>query len=193
MSRTVRVVLILALAVSGLVTIGATAAAGGGCHAPTEKQSTARGAGDVLVGIGECQFMPTVLYVDPGTKVTWINKDPVPHTVTGALMAWGSADPLDQSNRASYRFDEEGIYPYQCFFHPGMSAAVVVGDATDAKAGAAPAEVAPEIEPETVPVTKPRTIDLEDTKDEANLPGLSLSAVALLLGARQLARSRRTI
>ncbi len=191
MRRSLRLILILALAASGLITIGASAAAGGGCHAPTDEQSSARGAGQVLVGIGECQFMPTVLYVEPGTKVTWVNKDSVPHTVTGALMSWGSAEALGQSNRASYRFDEEGIYPYQCFLHPGMSAAVVVGEVNELKAGAAPVAVAPETEP----VAKPRVpIDVEEKKDDAaNLPGLSLSAAALLLGARSLVRSRRSI
>lgn len=190
MRRSLRLVLALTLAVGGVVTIGATAAAGGGCHPKTSKLSAAKGAGDVLVPIGMCEFSPTVIYVEPETRVTWVNKDHVPHTVTGALMAWGSAEPLDLGNRASYRFDEEGIYPYQCYFHPGMSGAVVVGDVNELKTGVAPVpDGLGDLEPEVKPVRAP---DLDQTKeDAANLPGLGLSAAALLLGAGALVRSRR--
>ena len=28
----------------------------------------------------------------------------------------------------SYRFDQDGVYPYSCLLHPGMVGAIVVGD-----------------------------------------------------------------
>ncbi|MFN2525718.1 MAG: plastocyanin/azurin family copper-binding protein [Actinomycetota bacterium] len=191
MRASARVIVALTLAVGGLVTIGATAAVGGGCHPPTNKLSAAKGAGDVLVPIGECQFVPTVVYVDPGTRVTWVNKDPVPHTVTGALMAWGSVEPLDQGNRSSYRFEEEGVYPYQCYLHPSMAGAVVVGDVNALKSGLSPVVSAPEVEPIAKP---PAPVNLDDKKDDAvNLPGMSLSAAALILGATRLLSRRNTL
>ena len=90
-------------------------------------------------------FGPTVLYVLPGTRVTWTNQDPVLHTVTGLGFRWGSGDSLGQGNSISYRFTAPGVYPYSCIIHPGMVGAVVVGDAGSPTAVglAVPAAVAP--------------------------------------------------
>jgi len=93
--------------------------------------------------IAECSFTPTVLYVEPGDRVTWSNKDPYDHTVTGAAFTWGSERPLAQGDTISFAFKEEGVFPYYCAYHPAMVGAVVVGDATaaaDLDAGAAAIE-----------------------------------------------------
>jgi hypothetical protein len=36
---------------------------------------------------------------------------------------------MEIGQRITYRFSTSGVYPYFCFFHPGMVGAVVVGDA----------------------------------------------------------------
>jgi plastocyanin len=94
---------------------------------------TGRGFKGPSVPMETCAFTPTILYVEPGQKIIWVNQDPVPHTVTGALLSWGSESAIQRGETVSYRFDEAGVYPYYCIFHPGMAGAVVVGevDATE--------------------------------------------------------------
>jgi plastocyanin len=106
-------------------------AGGGGCHPdPTENPTVARvrsgEAGTAVVGL--CAFQPTVLYVDEGTEVTWVNKDAFDHTVTGAYLQWGSERFLGQGDRLTERFDESGVFPFYCLLHPGMVGTGVVGD-----------------------------------------------------------------
>jgi hypothetical protein len=38
---------------------------------------------------------------------------------------------MREGGSVSYSFDEAGVYPYVCTWHPGMVGAVVVGDATE--------------------------------------------------------------
>jgi plastocyanin len=124
-SRRVAWAAALAMPVLGLVFVfGATpAGAGGSCHSAA---SASRG---VAVTIQDLCFGPTVLYVQPGAAVTWTNRDDFEHTVTGLGFQWGSADNLQQGQSYSHRFAQPGVYPYACILHPGMVAAVVVGDA----------------------------------------------------------------
>ena len=117
---------------TGIVAVVASAAlwassgvavAGGGCHYPPTA-----GHGDT-VEISDLCFDATVLYVEPGTEVTWTNRDSMTHDVVGVGDTWG--DPglsLLTGDDVSYRFDTDGVYPYACWLHPGMVGAIVVGD-----------------------------------------------------------------
>jgi plastocyanin len=96
-----------------------SAAGGGGCHMGT----TQRKGTDVE--IAKACFTPTILRIDPGQSVTWTNTDPVVHNVTA--NSWGHFDDLLQGDTFTATFDEAGVYPYACTYHPGMSGAVVVG------------------------------------------------------------------
>ena len=40
---------------------------------------------------------------------------------------WGTFDDLGTGDRVAYTFDEDGVYVYSCFLHPGMVGAVVAG------------------------------------------------------------------
>jgi plastocyanin len=123
--------------VAGAMILSAPAAAGGGCHA-TGDPTAGRGFKGVTVPIEECMFTPTVLYVDPGAEVTWVNKDPVPHTVSGVGLSWGTYDNLGMHGRVTHTFKSEGVFPYYCLLHPSMVGAVVVGDPAASKAAAEP-------------------------------------------------------
>jgi plastocyanin len=99
------------------------ASAGGGCHS-----GASTGSGNA-VELSDLCFDSTVLYVKPGTDVTWTNRDPLGHNVVGAGATWGDPElTLNQGDTVSYRFDEDGVYPYACWIHPGMIGAIVVGD-----------------------------------------------------------------
>jgi plastocyanin len=118
--------MLLPVAVALLATAwtpSAAVAGGGGCYRPASDGTGLRAVIENLC------FTPTVLHVDPGSTVTWVNRDPgIPHTVTGANQTWGSLDELRLGDEASFRFDRNGVYPYYCAYHPSMTGAVVVGD-----------------------------------------------------------------
>jgi plastocyanin len=122
-TRVIKIAIATVVAGAALWAGTGVALAGGGCHSP----STA-GRGHAVDIVDLC-FVSTVLYVPPGTEVTWTNQDPIEHDVVGVGDSWG--DPgvsLSLGDDVTYRFDEDGVYPYACWFHPGMVGAIVVGD-----------------------------------------------------------------
>ena len=106
-----------------------SAAGGGGCHT-----SATQGKG-TDVQIADACFTPTILHIDPGQSVTWTNTDPFVHNVTA--NSWGHFDDLLQGHSFTATFQDAGVYPYACTYHPGMSGAVVVGDGLVAGSGKA--------------------------------------------------------
>lgn len=102
----------------------AGAGGGGGCREPA-----AVGEG-VTVDMRRSCFLPTVLYAPAGESVTFVNRDDYPHTVTG-VGPWGTGfEEMDGGEAIGVTFERDGVYVYTCILHPGMSGAVVVGDAT---------------------------------------------------------------
>ncbi len=85
------------------------------------------GAPDSAVTISGFAFAPARLVVAPGTRVTWTNRDDIPHTVTSAATPrlFGS-EALDTGEHFSRVFDTPGTYRYFCAIHPHMQGAVVV-------------------------------------------------------------------
>jgi len=69
--------------------------AGGGCHIPP---TTGRGDS---VDITDLCFDATVLYVEPGTDVTWTNRDAMTHVVVG-VGDCSQTDPPRVSQRAHH-------------------------------------------------------------------------------------------
>jgi plastocyanin len=102
--------------------------AGGGCHKPLTE-----GRGDT-VEMKEACFGPSILSVDPGTEVTFVNRDAVVHNV--GANGWGEYDDMHPGDAFTATFRESGIYPFACSYHPGMTGAVVVGDGAGAGSGA---------------------------------------------------------
>lgn len=117
----------VAATAAALVLVAAPASAGGGCHEATE------GTGTTVVLEGAC-FTPSIVHVDAGATVRFENHDPIEHNVYGT--GWGIGElPAGSSGRTS--FAEDGLYAFQCTFHPGMSGTIVVGDGDGAGSGAA--------------------------------------------------------
>ena len=79
------------------------------------------------ISIDNFKYVPSMLIVPAGTKVTWTNHDDMPHTVTstGRPKTLDSA-ALDTDGQFSHVFVEPGTYNYLCTVHPKMSGQVVV-------------------------------------------------------------------
>ena len=100
------------------------ASAGGSCH-PGSGVSESRGT---IVTMADNCFVATVLRVDEGATVTFLNEDAVTHSVTGVAWTWGDETPIGEGESVEHVFDENGVYVYTCLLHPGMAGAIVVGD-----------------------------------------------------------------
>lgn len=89
-------------------------------------------AAEAEVLIQDSDFIPGLLTVAVGTRVTWVNGDPYEHTVTegtdGDVVADPIVDePIPAGSTVSVTFDEPGTYDITCEIHPTMQMTVVVG------------------------------------------------------------------
>jgi plastocyanin len=78
------------------------------------------------INIDNFSFTPAILTVPVGAKVTWTNKDDVPHTVVSTTKAFPHSPALDTDQSFSYVFAKAGTYEYYCSVHPKMVGKVVV-------------------------------------------------------------------
>ena len=84
-------------------------------------------ASDAQATIDNFTFSPPVLTISVGTKVTWTNRDDIPHTVTDADHPKEiKSSPLDTGDAYSRMFTAPGTYHYFCSLHPHMQGTVVV-------------------------------------------------------------------
>ncbi|SAK48794.1 blue (type1) copper domain-containing protein [Caballeronia catudaia] len=77
------------------------------------------------ITIDNFAFNQAAITVPAGTKVTWVNRDDMLHTVTDEGKTFKS-DPLDSGESYSHVFDKPGTYKYFCSLHPHMTGTVVV-------------------------------------------------------------------
>ncbi len=97
-------------------------------NTPTETvpAQTSPVTASVTVHIKDFKFSPAITTIKAGTKVTWINDDSAPHTVTsdsGNLLA---SPTLAQGQSFSFIFDNPSTEAYHCSIHPMMKGSVVV-------------------------------------------------------------------
>ena len=78
------------------------------------------------IGIDNFDFTPKVLTVKAGTKVTWINKDDVPHLIVSTQNKFHASAVLDTDQRYSATLAKPGTYDYFCSLHPKMQGQIVV-------------------------------------------------------------------
>ena len=148
------------------------AGGGGGCPEVTE------GTGTVVELVNFC-FTPSVIRVEEGATVTFVNRDEAPHNVTGGN--WGSP-ALEVGDEITQRFDTSGTYAYSCTLHGGMVGAVVVGDGigtgTVVEVAAAPEPVAA-----VAPVAPAAPTTTEDDGSTAGAVAVAAGALVIGLGA----------
>lgn len=79
----------------------------------------------VEVSIDNFTFTPAEITIAPGTTVTWVNHDDIPHTVVEANRSFKSKT-LDTEDRFSMTFRSSGSFAYFCSLHPHMTGKVIV-------------------------------------------------------------------
>ena len=82
-------------------------------------------ADSITVRIDGMRFEPSVITVEPGTKVTWVHKSSMPHTVSGQADSMQSKT-MYKGQSYTHTFDKAGSFDYTCDFHPSMKGTVVV-------------------------------------------------------------------
>lgn len=70
-------------------------------------------------------FKPQVLVVHRGDRITWINKDPFPHTVTSTTGKFDSHE-IAADGSWSYVARKTGEYDYVCSLHVTMKGRIEV-------------------------------------------------------------------
>lgn len=89
------------------------------------EEASAKPAATVTVKIDNFTFAPDTITVAPGTTVTWINGDDIPHTVTEKNREFKS-QALDTDDKFSHTFSTPGEVDYFCSVHPRMTGRVIV-------------------------------------------------------------------
>lgn len=77
------------------------------------------------VTIDNFTFGPGELDISPGTTVTWINHDDIPHSVVESDAKFRSK-ALDTDDSYSFTFTTAGTFRYFCGLHPHMVGKIVV-------------------------------------------------------------------
>lgn len=81
----------------------------------------------VKVTIDNFTFDPPELTVAAGTRVTWLNRDDVPHTATSTAKPRAfDSGTLDTDQTFTHTFTAPGTYPYFCAVHPKMTGRIIV-------------------------------------------------------------------
>lgn len=96
-------------------------------------ESAASANTDVREGLIEAEitnfaFVPAEIKVKLGSKVTWVNNDNSPHTVTSDSGGKSglSSGTLEKGESYGKVFDSVGVFNYHCNFHSSMKGKVVV-------------------------------------------------------------------
>ena len=105
------------------------AACGGSTGGTSARQAAVdwRGRTRVDVDARSNQFSPTEIVINPGTTVTWHNRDAITHnirSVSGAVDFGGAfgadSGAFGPGTTNSFTFTKLGDFAYTCTIHPGM-------------------------------------------------------------------------
>ncbi|MGC1777174.1 MAG: cupredoxin family copper-binding protein [Xanthobacteraceae bacterium] len=87
---------------------------------------TAPQASAGAIAIDNFTFTPQTLTVKAGTKITWTNRDDIPHGIASDNNAFAKSKALDTDDSYSFTFATPGTYKYFCYVHPHMTGTIVV-------------------------------------------------------------------
>ncbi len=93
-----------------------------------------RGKSEVTIDMLDISFQTQKIRISKGTKITWINKDSVIHTVntdahpSHTYFLPQNSRNLKKGDTFSVTFDKSGIYPYHCTPHAGRMIGTILVD-----------------------------------------------------------------
>ncbi len=96
--------------------------------APTPSSTPTAGR-EVVTVIRQMAFPRSRIEIDAGTTITWVNEDPLVHTVTATDGRFDSGN-IQPGERWSYTFTTPGTYNFLCTPHPFMTGIVIVRGGT---------------------------------------------------------------
>lgn len=109
--------------------VAAALLAGCGGSDSTDKSSTpaAPAAATTMIRIANFLYEPDPVTVKAGQKITVVNTDDAPHTITevGTSPSFDS-DTVVGRKSGSVTFSKPGTFQYLCQFHPTMKGTVTV-------------------------------------------------------------------
>jgi plastocyanin len=79
--------------------------------------------GTVTIDMQNIAFNPTSVTVKVGQTVKWVNKDDVPHNVTGGPL---KSNTFNKGGSYEYTPKKAETIAYVCTIHPGMKATLTV-------------------------------------------------------------------
>jgi plastocyanin len=94
--------------------------------APAAASGVAAAAAANEVTIDNFAFNPKVITIKAGSKLTWRNRDDVPHKIQSTDNRFAGSPLMDTKAVYSVGFPESGEYPYFCSLHPVMTGKIVV-------------------------------------------------------------------
>jgi plastocyanin len=107
--------------------IPAPHSANGSEISPTSPQAAAAGVEAGRIVIDSFAYSPREISVPLGSRVQWVNRDDVPHTVTStAKPKTFDSGALDGEESFAFVFQAPGTYHYFCALHPHMTGKVIV-------------------------------------------------------------------
>lgn len=80
---------------------------------------------EVTVTIDNFAFTPDNLTIKPGTRVTFVNHDDIPHTVVAVDKTFRSK-VLDTNDQYQFTFEKAADIAYFCSLHPHMKGKITV-------------------------------------------------------------------
>lgn len=83
---------------------------------------------NITVNIKNFSFNPSALTVKVGTKVTWVNNDSAPHTITSDSDNLLNSPTLSPGQSFSFIFSNTVAENYHCAIHPIMKGSIIVQD-----------------------------------------------------------------
>ena len=90
-----------------------------------EDPNNAAAGAVATVSMDHNSFIPGEITVAPGTTVTWVNNETMPHTVVSPNQGFRSKT-LVKDAKFSFNFTTPGDYDYLCSIHPNMKGKVIV-------------------------------------------------------------------
>lgn len=121
--RAMAILLAAVIAVLGLVVSTGSAAGSTGVGERAAAVSTIL---PNTVVIKNFAFGPSTMVVAPGTKISVVNEDRAPHTVTAVNKSFDTGTISGGQRGVFTAPNTPGTYPYVCTVHPSMTGTLIV-------------------------------------------------------------------